>query len=159
MSVMNFELPDEAATLECAAKVYRALPPGCVVHLRGNLGAGKTTFVRGCLRAAGHAGAVKSPTFTLVEEYALPDRALFHFDLYRLNDPEELEWMGIRDYLRADATCFIEWPERGAGLLPAPDLDVCLHIVGLSRRAEILALTGQGQAVLAQLAGEAPDLG
>ncbi len=149
---LNINLPDEAATLALAASVYRCLPPGCLVYLHGNLGAGKTTFVRGCLRGAGYAGAVKSPTFTLVEEYALADRALFHFDLYRLNDPEELEWMGIRDYLRPDATCFIEWPERGAGLLPEADLDIRLEIAGPARRAVISANTGQGRAILALLA-------
>ncbi|MGZ8217813.1 tRNA (adenosine(37)-N6)-threonylcarbamoyltransferase complex ATPase subunit type 1 TsaE [Methylomagnum sp.] len=144
-------LLDEAHTLEFAGRVYRALPPGCLVFLHGNLGAGKTTFTRGCLRAAGHAGAVKSPTFTLVEEYALPDRSLFHFDLYRLNDPEELEWMGIRDYLRPDATCFIEWPERGLGLLPEADLEITLEIEGEGRRVELMANTEKGRVVLAGL--------
>lgn len=147
-------LQDEAATLAWARGLYTKFPPGCLIFLRGNLGAGKTTFVRGCLRAAGFQGAVKSPTFTLVEEYALSDRMLFHFDLYRLNDPEELEWMGIRDYLRPDATCFIEWPERGAGILPAPDLDIGLQIEGSGRRAEISAGTELGRKVLAAQAGE-----
>jgi tRNA threonylcarbamoyladenosine biosynthesis protein TsaE len=152
MSARIIDLADEAATLEWAGRIYRSLPPGCLVYLRGNLGAGKTTFVRGCLRAAGFAGAVKSPTFTLVEEYALADRALFHFDLYRLNDPEELEWMGIRDYLRPGATCFVEWPERGAGLLPEADLDIRLEIAGLGRRAEVSANTPLGQEILALMA-------
>jgi tRNA threonylcarbamoyladenosine biosynthesis protein TsaE len=144
-------LPDEPATLEFAGRVFRALPSGGLVFLHGNLGAGKTTFVRGCLRAAGFRGAVKSPTFTLVEEYALPGRTLFHFDLYRLNDPEELEWMGIRDYLRPDALCFIEWPERGAGFLPEPDLDIHLHIQDSARRAELLARTETGREILSRL--------
>lgn len=151
---MWVNLSDEPATLEFAGRVFRALPSGCLVFLHGNLGAGKTTFVRGCLRAAGFSGAVKSPTFTLVEEYVLPDRTLFHFDLYRLNDPEELEWMGIRDYLRADAICFIEWPERGEGLLPEPDLVVDLHIENSGRRAELSAGTEGGRDVLARLAME-----
>jgi tRNA threonylcarbamoyladenosine biosynthesis protein TsaE len=148
---VNILLPDESATLDFAGRVFRALPAGGLVFLHGNLGAGKTTFVRGCLRAAGFQGAVKSPTFTLVEEYALPGRSLFHFDLYRLNDPEELEWMGIRDYLRPDALCFVEWPERGAGLLPAPDLDIRLRIQDSARRAEISASTGQGSEILSRL--------
>lgn len=148
---MTVLLPDEAATLAFAGRVYRSLPPGCLVFLRGNLGAGKTTFVRGCLRVAGFTGPVKSPTFTLVEEYALADRTLFHFDLYRLNDPEELEWMGIRDYLRPDATCFIEWPERGEGLLPEADLDIHLEIEGLARRAALSAHTERGREILARL--------
>jgi tRNA threonylcarbamoyladenosine biosynthesis protein TsaE len=149
---MTVLLPDEAATLEFAGRVYRNLPPGCLVFLRGNLGAGKTAFVRGCLRAAGFMGPVKSPTFTLVEEYALADRVLFHFDLYRLNDPEELEWMGIRDYLRPDAACFIEWPERGEGLLPEADLDIRLEIEGSARRAALSAPTERGREILARLA-------
>jgi tRNA threonylcarbamoyladenosine biosynthesis protein TsaE len=149
---MTVLLPDEAATLAFAGRVYRSLPPGCLVFLRGNLGAGKTAFVRGCLRAAGFTGPVKSPTFTLVEEYALADRTLFHFDLYRLNDPEELEWMGIRDYLRPDATCFIEWPERGEGLLPEADLDIHLEIEGWARRAALSAHTERGREMLARLA-------
>jgi tRNA threonylcarbamoyladenosine biosynthesis protein TsaE len=151
---MKIFLPDEAHTLAFAGRFYRALPPGCLVFLHGNLGAGKTTFTRGCLRAAGHAGAVKSPTFTLVEEYALRDRTLFHFDLYRLNDPEELEWMGIRDYLRPDTACFIEWPERGAGVLPEADVEITLEIEGEGRRAALVANTDAGRAVLAALAAE-----
>ena len=100
-TALAYRLEDEDATLQFAGRFFCHVPPGCLVFLHGNLGAGKTTFVRGCLRSAGHTGTVKSPTFTLVEEYSLNDRTLFHFDLYRLSDPEELEWMGIRDYLRA----------------------------------------------------------
>jgi tRNA threonylcarbamoyladenosine biosynthesis protein TsaE len=148
---MLINLPDETATLEFAGRVFRALPAGGLVFLHGTLGAGKTSFVRGCLRAAGFGGAVKSPTFTLVEEYALPGRTLFHFDLYRLNDPEELEWMGIRDYLRPDALCFIEWPERGEGLLPEPDLDIHLHLQDSGRRAELYPGTPTGRDILARL--------
>lgn len=150
---MMVMLADEAATLAFAGRVYRVLPSGVLVFLHGELGAGKTTFVRGCLRAAGFQGAVKSPTFTLVEEYSLADRALFHFDLYRLNDPEELEWMGMRDYLRPEASCFIEWPERGGALLPAPDLDIRLGIAGTGRSAELTAATDTGRMILARLDG------
>jgi tRNA threonylcarbamoyladenosine biosynthesis protein TsaE len=141
-------LRDEAATLAFAAELYRRLTAGCLVFLHGDLGAGKTTFVRGCLRAAGFTGAVKSPTFTLVEEYALDGRVLYHFDLYRLNDPEELEWMGIRDYLRPDALCFVEWPERGEGLLPEADLEIRLDIAGSGRSVEVWGNTEKGRAVL-----------
>ena len=148
---MKVRLQDEAATLAFAARLYRALEPGCLIFLRGNLGAGKTTFVRGCLRAAGYGGAVKSPTFTLVEEYRLDGRVIYHFDLYRLADPEELEWMGIRDYLGGDAISFIEWPERGEGVLPAPDLDLTILIQGPSRVLEASALTDAGRAVLESL--------
>lgn len=150
---MEFHLPDEAATLAFAERIQRILPPGCLVFLHGHLGAGKTTFVRGFLRAAGFSGAVKSPTFTLVEEYAPGGRSLFHFDLYRLNDPEELEWMGMRDYLNGEAMCFIEWPERGAGLLPEPDLEIHLRIEGTGRVATLSAATERGRHLIAGHAG------
>lgn len=150
---MNLYLPDETATLAFAGRFYRALPNGSLIFLHGNLGAGKTTFVRGCLRAAGHAGAVKSPTFTLVEEYFLQGRAVYHFDLYRLNDPEELEWMGMRDYLRPDSLCFIEWPERGAGVLPTADVELFLTIEDSARRLVLRAYSEAGRGVLRELQG------
>jgi tRNA threonylcarbamoyladenosine biosynthesis protein TsaE len=145
---VNRLLPDEAATLAFAGEVFSRLPSGLLIYLHGDLGAGKTTFVRGCLRAAGFSGPVKSPTFTLVEEYALPGRTVFHFDLYRLADPEEAEWMGIRDYLQPDALLFIEWPERAEGYLPAPDLEVRLALEGSGRRVELSAGTARGAAIL-----------
>ena len=148
---LNFLLPNEAATLDFAGQFQRALPPGCLIFLRGTLGAGKTTFVRGCLRAAGHVGKVKSPTFTLVEEYDLQGHAVYHFDLYRLTDPEELEWMGMRDYLRPDAWCFIEWPERGEGALPVADVEIKLNINGFSRSVSVSAFSEAGRAVLEAL--------
>ncbi|UZR29690.1 tRNA (adenosine(37)-N6)-threonylcarbamoyltransferase complex ATPase subunit type 1 TsaE [Methylococcus mesophilus] len=134
---MMLYLPDEEATLAFAARLQTTLPPGYVVFLHGNLGAGKTTLVRGYLRAAGYRGTVKSPTYTLVEEYPLADRTVYHFDLYRLNDPEELEWMGIRDYFRPDSLCFVEWPEKGEGFLPPPDLEINLEPENTGRRLRI----------------------
>jgi tRNA threonylcarbamoyladenosine biosynthesis protein TsaE len=115
------------------AELWTCLPEKCLIFLQGQLGAGKTTLVRGFLRAAGFVGAVKSPTYTLVEEYLVNDRKIAHFDLYRLTDPEELEWIGIRDYFGQDCVCFIEWPDRGKGFLPEPDGVIILTNEGLGR--------------------------
>ena len=103
-----------------------ALAGGMIVTLSGDLGAGKTTLVRGCLRALGWAGPVKSPTYTLVEHYPLSSLYFYHFDFYRLTDPGEWETAGFADCFRDDAVCVVEWPERVAGLLPPADLAVTL---------------------------------
>lgn len=128
---------------------------GGVVFLSGDLGAGKTTLVRGFLRALGHRGAVKSPTFTLVEPYDLEEpgggRAVNHFDLYRLSGVADLEGLGFRDYLDEAALCLIEWPERGARAAVAPDLEVRIDIVGTGRVVVMCARTPWGRAVLSAL--------
>ena len=128
---MKLFLEDTEATEKFGAQLWQQLPIKSVIFLQGNLGAGKTTLVRGFLRAAGFLGAVKSPTYTIVESYLLNHRPVYHFDLYRLNDPEELEWMGIRDYFEQDSICFIEWPDKGQGFLPKPD-----RIITLTPEAE-----------------------
>lgn len=124
---------------------------GMVIFFRGDLGAGKTTLISGILRGLGHSGAVKSPTYTLVEPYVVDGLAVFHFDFYRLTDPEELEFLGIRDYLKGDGVCLIEWPERGEGLLPAPDVDVAITSVNDQRVVEFTARTDNGAALLRSL--------
>ncbi|RYU60543.1 tRNA (adenosine(37)-N6)-threonylcarbamoyltransferase complex ATPase subunit type 1 TsaE [Methylolobus aquaticus] len=153
---MRLFLPDEAATLALGRRLFECLKPGSLVFLRGTLGAGKTTLVRGLLRAAGHQGAVKSPTFTLVEEYALPGLTLYHFDLYRLSSPDELEWFGFRDYLRSDSLCLIEWPERGGDALPAPDLSIELELDLPGREARIEAAPDGDSELLLALGSVAP---
>jgi tRNA threonylcarbamoyladenosine biosynthesis protein TsaE len=125
---MKYYLASTEETEQFGATLWSLLPVKGVIFLQGELGAGKTTLVRGLLRAAGYTGAVKSPTFTLVEEYDLLNRKIFHFDLYRLTDSEELEWIGIRDYFEQNALCFIEWAEKGKGFLPAPDGIVRLDV-------------------------------
>lgn len=146
-------LADEAATVNVGKSLANALKTvssarGLVIFLHGTLGAGKTTFSRGLIQGLGHQGAVKSPTYTLVEPYDQLEPATWHFDLYRLGDPEELEFMGIRDYLTPGNVCLVEWPERGAGILPGPDLDLTLTPEGDGRSLVIMPRTDAGQALL-----------
>ncbi len=120
------------------ARLYKARHDFNLVFLIGDLGVGKTTLVRGFLRAAGYQGNVKSPTFTLVEEYQIGGLKVVHFDLYRLTDPEELELIGFSDYLDQDTLCFIEWPQMGAGYLPEPDLTLSLKVQPQGHELDIL---------------------
>lgn len=131
------ELPDEEATEALGAALARACSTGGVVHLVGDLGAGKTTLARGLMHSLGHEGAVRSPTFTLVEPYESLSPKVYHFDLYRLGDPEELEMMGIRDYLEEGVLVMIEWPERAHGMLPPPECRIELVDTGSGRSARI----------------------
>lgn len=112
-----------------------------LVTLSGELGAGKTTLVRGLLRGAGYAGPVKSPTFSLVEPYETGPGRLFHFDLYRLKDPQELEFIGMRDYLSMPALCIVEWPEKAGDFLPIGDIHIMIERTGQGRKLELQAQT------------------
>ncbi|MCR6653424.1 MAG: tRNA (adenosine(37)-N6)-threonylcarbamoyltransferase complex ATPase subunit type 1 TsaE [Cellvibrionaceae bacterium] len=148
---LRFQLTDEVATVDFGRRLAKSLRGGAVVFLQGTLGAGKTTLTRGVLQELGHAGAVKSPTYTLVEPYELSGLKVFHFDLYRLGDPEELEYMGIRDYFLEQNLCIVEWPMRGAGILPSPDLSVDLTVSGTGRLAIVTASTRRGDSILQSL--------
>lgn len=137
-------LGEELGTRCRSARAGKAL----VVFMQGDLGAGKTTMTRGILRAFGHQGAVKSPTYTLVEPYDFNGTQVYHFDLYRLGDPEELEYMGIRDYFDDGNLCIVEWPNRGEGVLPQADLELTLSVEAPGRRAQLTAHSEAGQAAL-----------
>ena len=147
-------LADEAASTALATARASAVQAPLTVFLQGELGAGKTFLVRAFLRACGQSGPVPSPTYTLVETYATARFEVQHFDLYRLGDAEELEYIGIRDYFEQPAVRFIEWPERGAGVLPAPDLALSLSVLGAGRQARLEAHAEPGWQVLRRL----PDI-
>lgn len=144
---MEFFLADEAAMIRCGEQLARAVTTGGVVFLHGDLGMGKTTFSRGVLRGCGHQGSVKSPTYTLVEPYDTPRGGVYHFDLYRLSDPEELEYLGVRDYFSDDALCLIEWPEKGKGLLPTADLEIRITLSDSGRSMRLVSNTQKGAVI------------
>jgi tRNA threonylcarbamoyladenosine biosynthesis protein TsaE len=127
MNARTIETTSAAETEALGARLAAFVPNIRLVYIRGALGAGKTTLVRGLLRGLGHTDAVKSPTFTLVEPYTFSWGVLNHFDLYRMNDPEEIEFLAFRDYLGNNSLCVVEWPERAGHVLPVPDLDVMMR--------------------------------
>jgi tRNA threonylcarbamoyladenosine biosynthesis protein TsaE len=142
----ELSLPDEAATLRLGQACAAGAAPGLVLHLRGELGAGKTTLVRGLLRALGYGGRVKSPTYTLVEPYSDLRLNLYHFDFYRFKDRTEWLSSGFREYFNAESLCIVEWPERAGDLLAPPDLDIHLQYAGEARNATLAARSPAGEA-------------
>lgn len=153
MDVENYtlSLPDLSATKTVARRMAESLQVGLTVYLHGDLGVGKTTLVRELLAVLGHNGVAKSPTYTLVETYAVAGFTINHFDLYRLTDPMELEFIGIRDYVTADAINFFEWAQKGQGYVPAADIVVDLIFVEDGRKITLTANSSVGKALLQAL--------
>lgn len=145
------QIADEQGTQALAEKLALQCKEATVIYLNGELGAGKTSFCRAFIHALGYQGRVKSPTYTLVEPYEAGHWRIFHFDLYRLSDPEELEFIGIRDYFQSDCLCLIEWPEKGAGLLAPADLQISIDFSDNGRTISLHGLSEQGIALLQQL--------
>jgi tRNA threonylcarbamoyladenosine biosynthesis protein TsaE len=148
MSV-DLNLSDAKATEALGAALAAGAVPGRVLHLRGELGSGKTTVVRGALRALGFEGRVKSPTYAVVEPYTVSRLNLYHFDFYRLKEPSEWLSSGFREYFSAQSVCFVEWPERAGDTLPPPDLELKLEFAHAGRRARLTAHSSAGEAWLA----------
>jgi tRNA threonylcarbamoyladenosine biosynthesis protein TsaE len=149
---MQLFLADDTASISLGKKIALNIPQQqFVIHLKGDLGAGKTTFSRGLIQALGHTGNVKSPTYTLVEHYQLASRDIFHFDLYRLSDPEELDYLGIDDYFSGNSLCLIEWPQQAGSALPPPDLLIELSYHEAGRLVEITALSETAEQLMKKL--------
>lgn len=147
----RFELADEAATLALGARLARALTPGLVIFLAGDLGAGKTTFARGVLRGLGYEGRVKSPTYTLVELYAISNLDLYHFDFYRFESPDEYLEAGLDEYFSRSAVCMVEWAEKAGAHAPAADLSIALRVLGNGREAIVTPHTDKGRVCLGRM--------
>ena len=153
----KFTLQSLTITEKLAKSIARVIIPGFVVSLNGNLGAGKTTLVRGILHSMGVSGNVKSPTFTLVEPYTINNLNIFHFDLYRFADPEEWFELGFDEYFTYNSICFIEWAERASGLIPHIDWTINLTMRGDIHNCQIIANTGKGRSCLQALMAECVD--
>lgn len=148
---MTWYLDSALATETVGKQLAHCCQSNLIIYLHGDLGSGKTTLTRGFLRGLGHLGNVKSPTYTLVESYLLESYTVYHFDLYRLLDPEELEYLGIRDYLEPQVICLIEWAARGQGYMPSADLECFLKYQAQGRTLDIVAKTARGEGLLSQL--------
>jgi tRNA threonylcarbamoyladenosine biosynthesis protein TsaE len=151
---ITLALADEQATLAEGARFANTLNAELTVYLHGNLGAGKTTLVRGLLHELGHHGKVKSPTYTLVEPYDVEINQskvqVYHFDLYRFIDEEEWEAAGFRDYFNPHAICLIEWPEKAGNIIPQADIDVYIEVEGEGRTIRYIANSKIGKKCLEQ---------
>ncbi len=155
--MITLEIPDAQQQEALGGMMSADAPAAFIIYLEGELGAGKTTLVRGFLRGLGYRGNVKSPTFTLLEPYELGDRAIYHLDLYRLADPGELEYLGLRDLLATDATLLIEWPEQGRGMLPDADIVVSIGYRDEGRSLGFRSCSTAGERLLGSLSARLRD--
>lgn len=151
MTLLNLSIPNEETMLDFGGKLAQHCSPPLIIFLHGQLGAGKTTFVRGFLRGLGYAGKVKSPSYNLVESYEIQKKSIMHFDFYRIQDPHELDFIGIQDYWQPSAIFLIEWPEKGVHILPPVDLACHLELAGSGRKLSIEAKSKAGEKVVAKL--------
>ncbi|HEY0490122.1 MAG TPA: tRNA (adenosine(37)-N6)-threonylcarbamoyltransferase complex ATPase subunit type 1 TsaE [Telluria sp.] len=155
MQHLTTHLADESATAALGAALAHALVPGLAIHLHGDLGAGKTALTRAMLHAAGHVGTVRSPTYTLSEPYRIvldgQDVNVIHFDLYRMSSPEEFLDAGFREEFDGHNICIVEWPEKADPVLPPPDLNISLSVIGEGRDVELQALSPLGLLCLDRL--------
>lgn len=151
---MVVDLPDQYASEQQAIRFASCLTFPLILTFSGEIGAGKTTFIRAMLRALGITSAIKSPTFSLVESYQLHEVQIHHFDLYRIDDETELEYIGFRDYFSANALCCIEWPERAKQSLDRVDISFSLRVKNAGRELIAQASSSQGIKILACLVGE-----
>jgi tRNA threonylcarbamoyladenosine biosynthesis protein TsaE len=151
VTLLNLTLPNEEAMLDFGGKLAEHCSPPLNIFLHGQLGAGKTTFVRGFLKGLGHKGKVKSPSYNLVESYELGKKSIFHFDFYRIQDMHELDFIGIQDYWQPSSIFLIEWPEKGGTILPPVDLACHLEWAGLGRKLSIEAKSPAGEKVVSAL--------
>ena len=161
LASLGGKLPDEASTGALGSVLAASLVPGTVVWLEGDLGAGKTSLVRGLLRSLDYQGPVKSPTYTLVEVYVISSIYWYHFDFYRFNDPEEFADAGLGEYFRDDAVCLVEWPDKARGFVPSPDLVLRLRFSSaedeFGRQVDALACSERGKSCLKKIAHALPS--
>lgn len=153
--MIQIELQSAQATEALGARLAKVVPDRCIIYLQGDLGVGKTTLVRGFLRALGYTGIVRSPSYTLVEPYVVAGRQVIHVDLYRVADPDELEYIGLRDWLDEPVNLLVEWPERGCGMLPAMDINIELRYAGHTRLCRLETGSTAAEAILSQFNTEA----
>lgn len=149
--MQHHSLMDERAMTSWAQRLAQQLRGGLVIYLRGDLGTGKTTFARALLRALGVQERIKSPTYSMIESYPLANSYAHHLDLYRIADAEEIHWLGVDELFDPDALVMVEWPQKGAGMLPEADLELDLRHAGEQREVAVRARSERGRALLSRM--------